>query len=241
MHPLLTIPLLPVLLLEGRYVRARTPRLPEADGPRQGVAGEGPPLNLLILGDSAAAGVGADTQEQALAGQVVHRLARRYRVTWHLEARNGRRVQDYLGDDAPLPDVRPDVIVTSLGVNDVVSSIPPRRWLGQVERLIRELHERYQPALILFTDVPPMDYFPALPQPLRRYLGDRARRFNNGLGRRLPTLERTEQISVLFENDPDLMAADGFHPGPAGYRVWANEVAARVFAHFPVQAPATEA
>ena len=52
----------PVLLAQGIYTRRMTPRLPEAEGERQGEAGSGDVLRLLIVGDSAAAGVGAATQ-----------------------------------------------------------------------------------------------------------------------------------------------------------------------------------
>ena len=42
-------------------MRKRALRLPEATGPRSGVSANAPlaPLRLLIIGDSAAAGVGA--------------------------------------------------------------------------------------------------------------------------------------------------------------------------------------
>lgn len=228
LHRLMLLPLAPLLLLEGKYVRATTPRLSEPNGVRHGVYGQGPALNLLILGDSAAAGVGATTQEEALSGQVVQRLAPYYTVTWQLEALTGRKVSDYLTPDAALPAFEPDVILVSLGVNDVTSSISTHRWLDQVDQLLGRLRQRYQPKHILFTDVPPMDHFPALPQPLRWYLGERARSFNNGLGQRLTRQRDITRISVLFENDPAMMATDGFHPGPAGYRVWANAVVSRL-------------
>jgi len=52
----------PLLVCQGIYVRRVTPKLPEADGPRSGEAGSGALLRLLVLGDSAAAGVGVRTQ-----------------------------------------------------------------------------------------------------------------------------------------------------------------------------------
>ena len=53
-----TLALLPVLFVQGTKVRKNTPRLLEASGDREGTVGKGRPLSLLILGDSAAAGVG---------------------------------------------------------------------------------------------------------------------------------------------------------------------------------------
>src|SRR5689334_20066239 len=69
-----SIALVPLLALQGRRVRRVTPRLPEPPGPRAGLAGDGPPLRLLILGDSSAAGVGAPSQDEALSGRLVSEL-----------------------------------------------------------------------------------------------------------------------------------------------------------------------
>ncbi len=42
--------LLPVLFIQGHKVRKNTPRLAEAKGEREGRAGQGKSLSLLILG-----------------------------------------------------------------------------------------------------------------------------------------------------------------------------------------------
>jgi hypothetical protein len=57
--------LAPVLAAQGMYVRRVTPSLSEPEGVRSGVFGAGPKIKLLIVGDSAAAGLGAATQHQA--------------------------------------------------------------------------------------------------------------------------------------------------------------------------------
>ena len=129
-HLLATVALGPLLLLQGRWVRRVTPVLPEAPGPREGRAGEGPPLRLLILGDSAAAGVGAPAQAEALAGQLASRLAPRFDLRWTLVARTGDTTRDALQTLATMPGERFDVVVTSLGVNDVTSGRGPTRWMA---------------------------------------------------------------------------------------------------------------
>jgi hypothetical protein len=40
--------LTPLLVAQALRTRARLPRLPEADGPRHGTAGDGPRLRLLV-------------------------------------------------------------------------------------------------------------------------------------------------------------------------------------------------
>ncbi len=53
-YELTLLPLAPVYLLQGRYVRRVTPRLPEAPGPRAGALGAGSELRLLLVGGIAA-------------------------------------------------------------------------------------------------------------------------------------------------------------------------------------------
>ena len=88
-HLLATIALAPVLLAQGRHVRRTIPVLPEPSGSRQGVGGSGPLLRLLIVGDSAAAGVGARTQDEALSGRLVAGMQARCEVRWKLVAFTG--------------------------------------------------------------------------------------------------------------------------------------------------------
>jgi lysophospholipase L1-like esterase len=130
----------PLLVAQALATRRRLPRLPEAEGAREGVAGDGPvALRLLIGGDSSAAGVGVATQDQALAGHTVRALAERVggAVAWRLVARSGlttAQCADLLIEAAP--PWRADVAVFALGVNDVIDLVPPRRALAARERLV---------------------------------------------------------------------------------------------------------
>ncbi|MCH8498580.1 MAG: SGNH/GDSL hydrolase family protein [Marinobacter sp.] len=228
LHNLALIPLAPLLLWQGKQVRANTPRLPEAAGPRTAEPDHvQPDLSLLILGDSAAAGVGVEHQQAALSGRLVDAL-RPLRVRWQLVAQTGLGVSDYLAQTHRLPDGPVDVLVISLGVNDVTSRLPASTWIQQVDQLLTLLRGRYQPQQVLFTAVPPMHEFPALPQPLRWFLGARAKAFNRKLAALLATRPGVQFVDVAFEKAPGVMASDGFHPGENGYRIWANALADRI-------------
>ncbi len=225
-HWLLTAALGPLLLLQGLYVRRVTPRLPEPDGPRRGSAGAGPDLRLLVLGDSAAAGVGATTQDEALSGQLVRQLARTYRVQWQLFAGSGWDTVDFLHAHAQVAPEPFDVLVLSLGVNDVTGNRAPRPWLRLQEELAQRLQQAHAPRRILLTGVPPMQVFPALPQPLRWYLGRNAAGMNRLLrqwAERTPNCVYVEPFAGLMA--PGYMAPDGFHPGPRAYARWAERLA----------------
>ncbi|MCB1286947.1 MAG: SGNH/GDSL hydrolase family protein [Mycobacterium sp.] len=233
-HLLATAALGPLLLVQGRHVRAVTPRLPEPSGPRSGRSGQGATLRLLVAGDSAAAGLGAPSQDEALCGRLVAELSARRTLDWRLEARTGYTTADAHAHLAALPEDRFDVVVLSLGVNDVTSGIGRARWLGRQAALADMLQTRFAPRAVLFTALPPMHLFPALPQPLRWYLGARARDFNVALADWLPGSPGCHLSAPEFEPDSAYIASDGFHPGPAAYAAWATRIARDVDRLFPL-------
>ena len=160
-----TAALLPVLLLQGYIVRRDTPRLAEASGDREGISGRGQPLSLLILGDSAAAGVGVTSQKEALSGSILLGLQDEYQVQWKLHAKTGDTTQQVIAATQILEPQPYDVVVTSIGVNDVTKLMSVEKWLKQQQQLFREIQNRFQPKLIVVSGVPPMQHFSALPHP----------------------------------------------------------------------------
>jgi lysophospholipase L1-like esterase len=227
-HLAVTAALGPVLLLQGRHVRRVVPRLPEPEGPREGERGEGPTLSLLVAGDSAAAGVGAGHQNEALTGRLVERLSESHRVRFRLEATTGHTTADALARLSELEEERFDVVVVSLGVNDVTGATSLARFEREQRELLALLRERLGARHVILSGLPPMHLFPALPQPLRWYLGGGARRLTQTLGRISEEHEHTELVAVDFGRDDEMMASDGFHPGPLAYARWADELARRI-------------
>ena len=228
-HAVATLALGPVLLAQGKRVRRDVPVLPDPEGEREGTAGSGPPLRLLILGDSAAAGVGARTQDEALSGQLAVALAPTFQVRWKLLAFTGATTRDILRRLGREPPAAYDVVVTSLGVNDVTGRRSLDTWRRQQLELIDLLRSRLGAAHIVLSALPPMHRFPALPQPLRWYVGARARDFNRvlaGLARERPGCDYLELEHGAM--DVSAMASDGFHPGPPLYQLWGREAAARI-------------
>lgn len=231
--------LAPALLWQGRQVRRRALRLPEAAGPRSGAAGDGPgELRLLIVGDSSGAGVGAAQQDQALAGRLAQALSRRVgqRVLWQLQATTGHDSADALAALQRAELAPADLMLTALGVNDVVGQVSPRRWLATLEAIDKLARERAGVRYTLHSAVPPMHLFPLLPQPLRWMLGAQAAQLNRSLeqalqGRRERGLQAMPALTGAG-SAAGLMAEDGFHPGPAGYQLWAEGLAERLAAEW---------
>lgn len=220
------------MLLQGRLVRARTLRLPEPPGARQGVTGLGRRLRLLIIGDSSAAGVGAPHQDQALLGQVVSRLEHEYRVEWHLMGKTGATTASTLAGLRNLPPTQYDVAVTALGVNDVTSGVRRAAWLRQQAELRVMLRRKFQVSHIVTSGLPPIHGFPALPQPLRWCLGARASHFNRDLEGDVERDGRAYFVDLRFFRDASGMAPDGYHPGPDIYAAWGGRVADLILDNF---------
>ncbi len=224
-YSLATIALGPVLLAQGIATRRRVPKLPEPPGLREGLSGDGQPLKLLIVGDSAAAGVGASHQDEALLGQVVSALTPNFRVAWSLHAQTGNTTAATL---AYLDALRPrhfDVAVTSLGVNDVTRFVGRNLWRRQQAKLRTLLRRKFGVSKLLISGLPPLHGFPALPQPLRWHIGHRATQFNHDLEDDIAADDAAHFVDLRFTTDLSLMASDGFHPGPGMYAEWGKRVA----------------
>ncbi|SDX17279.1 Lysophospholipase L1 [Amycolatopsis xylanica] len=231
MRGLLTVALAPVLLAQALHVRRVTPRLPGASGPVTGSVPGGDPLRLLVLGESTVDGVGAATHEEALTGQLALALAERTGrgVRWQAVGRTGANARVVRTDLLPAAEPA-DLVVIALGVNDTIELHSAARYRRDLLRLVVAIRRGLGPVPVLLAGVPPMDRFPVLPRPLRAVLGARSAALDAAAVRltRVPGVGHAPMPSEILADD--LFAADGFHPGPAGYRKWAAQLAQTVTA-----------
>lgn len=221
--------LLPVMVLQGRRVRRQTPMLPEAGGPTEGKTdGCGAPLRLLVLGESTAAGCGVSTHADALAGQLAANLTTRLGrpVVWRVVGRNGVTAKMTRQSLLPLVPLEPvDLAVIVLGVNDTKNLTPSRRWSVDLQQLFFDLRVRVGAARLLVSGVPPMGVFPALPAPLRQFLGLRAALMDAALRRAVSETEHAAYGGPLTGLTPAMFCIDRFHPDASGYARWAAGLA----------------
>jgi lysophospholipase L1-like esterase len=223
----------PLLVAQALITRRRMPRLPEASGRRQGVAGaaRAQPLRLLITGDSSAAGVGVVSQRQALAVQLAEHLAAacHARVHWRLVARSGMTTAQtlhLLQRDAVHQQA--DVAVVVTGVNDVVEQVPSQRAVSSREALANWLRNGHGVQHVVFAPLPPIHHFPGLPQPLRWVAGADARRHNAAMRRWVRTRGDVSCVDMHMPLTAGMMADDGFHPGEPVYRYCAEAITRHV-------------
>jgi lysophospholipase L1-like esterase len=232
----LKLALSPLLVAQALRTRARVPRLPEPAGSRIGTHGRcATRLRVLVAGDSSAAGVGVALQDDALAGQLVPLLAERCAVgvQWMLCARTGLTTAQMFGllQVTELPVV--DLAIVATGVNDVVDQVGSLRAVRARDHIANLLRNRVGAQHVVFSPLPPIHQFPALPQPLRWMAGADALRHNRAL--RAWAAERgarSGDVSTLkldhVHLNRDNMASDGFHPGPPVYRAVAQALAEHI-------------
>ena len=265
---ILIVVLFPLVVIQAMWVRKKTLRLPEASGDRKitslesdeasdsahdGTFDDTLLFKVLILGDSAAAGVGANKQDNALLGQLHHRISKmafsqlsqlshlahlplsdNVAVSSCLWAQTGFTSGDVLHALKSLDAEVFSMALVSVGVNDVTRFTSIKRWRRNIQTLIDTLTNTFKCELIIFTALPPMHLFPAIPQPLRSILGTRARILNQVMSEQLQCNENAtllfvssmeEDVSMKEMFDSGLMADDGFHPSEKGYALWADEAA----------------
>src|SRR6202012_1805573 len=137
---LMAVLLGPVLFPQARYARRVIPRLPDAAKPWQGEISGRDPVSILVLGDSTAAGVGAQTQDEALPGNLARRLSREWErgAKWRAVGENGATTADivrrYLAEATAQ---KYDLIFVSIGANDALTLRSRRAFRRNFRTILR--------------------------------------------------------------------------------------------------------
>jgi len=220
-----TVVLMPFLLIQAYWARFNALELPEALGERSGYSGTGSSVNILIIGDSAAAGVGVDEQKDALAGQLASILAIKHRVSWQLVASTGFTSADLIKKIKALPVQTFDYVLVSVGVNDTTHLNSATEWVSSIDIMTNLLATKFDDPKVLLTAIPPMHLFTGLPQPLRWWLGMRAKGLNKLMTISVEDKNQCSVLTVTSPLTPEYLADDGIHPSKLAYRVWAKQAA----------------
>jgi lysophospholipase L1-like esterase len=190
--------------------------------PRSYAVGDGRELNYVSLGDSTAQGVGAAEVSGSLTSQIASLIPRRVKVL-NL-AQSGATLEDLVNLQIPqIPWVGINLITVSISANDVTHNSDLATFRKHLETMIVEL-EAHHPIAIVLSDTPNYSTVPALPWIVRKIFYSRADSFT----RAIQTASRSYRnvfIADLFTHGTiptEDYAADGFHPSPEGYAIWAN-------------------
>ena len=248
--------LAPIYLYQGRKIKRDTVRLPEPNGERHGsvqlgntsgelTAQNKPTLNLMVVGDSAAAGVGSETQQEALIGKLIPILQQQPSINtqfsvlnWSLQATTGHTSFDILRRlyIMPKPSAPIDVMVLSVGVNDTTSSVSVDKWQQQIKDIIAIAQRKFGVRELVFLSLPPMAQMPAIPAPLSNFVGIKASILDEILQQICAvhdgvTYMATDFARMIAEHSNGtpidikvMFASDGFHPSSLMYGYWAQQL-----------------
>lgn len=197
----------------------------------------GEPVELLMLGDSIAAGLGAGHRRDTLGARLAKGIARDAGrpVRLRTAAVVGSETAALAAQVDSLPaQYRPDAAVIVVGGNDVTHRIPASRSAEQLEQVVRELRGRGVPVVV--GTCPDLGTLRAIPQPLRALAARSSRQLASAqatavhrAGGRVVALARA--VGPVFAERPDEMfSVDRFHPSALGYRRTAEALLPAVLA-----------
>ena len=197
----------------------------------------GNPVDLLLLGDSIAAGLGADIRKETLGGRLSKALAKTLHRSVRLRtgAVVGSESSMLAGQIDALPsDYAADVAVIVVGGNDVTHRVPVTDSVKHLEEAIARLRERGT-AVVVGT-CPDLGALRPVPQPLRA-LGSRASRqlaaaqAAAAVRSGAHAVSLAEVVGPFFITNPDEMfSLDRFHPSALGYKRTAKAMLPSVLA-----------
>ncbi len=192
---------------------------------RGGQYGEGTPLSYLVLGDSTAAGVGADYQ-QGIAVLTAKALGAGRRVTMTNVSVSGARIRDVVRLQLPtVAGMRPDVVLLSVGANDVTHLTCVKSMRRDLREIVAKLRMMNPGMAIVITGSPDMGSPPRIPLLLRGLASHRTTVVNRMFVAEAADLHLTfapiaKETGPLFRKDRSLFGDDRFHPNERGYAVW---------------------
>ncbi len=205
-------------------------------------AGAGPPVQLVILGDSSAAGMGCDHRFQTVGAIVAGGISG---LTGRPVCLTNRAVVGAQSSDLglqlanALEEVpRPDVAVIMIGANDVTHRIDRSVAVSHLADTVRRLREAG--AQVVVGTCPDLGTIEPIPQPLRLI----GRRWSRDLAaaQTVAVVEaggRTVSLGDLLgpefaERPHEMFSQDRFHPSPAGYARAAAALLPSVYAALDV-------
>lgn len=242
---LISLPLLPLMYYQGKQIRTRVPRLPEATG-MAGIASArqttNKKLRLLTLGESTIAGVGVATHDEGFTGTLARSLAEKLQIDvhWKVYAKSGYTAKRVVQELLPtIAEEQADLIVIGLGANDAFALNHPKSWGNAVRRLIEQLQTQHPNAILAFCNMPPIKEFPAFTPLIKFCVGNLVELLGEELALIVREYKNVHYFGEIIrinhwaeklkiETAQATFFSDGVHPSKLTYQVWAKDVAQNI-------------
>jgi len=220
---ILLLPFLPFFYFKGKKLRETIIKLkPQSEFLELGFDKD--VKNILIIGESTAAGVGASTQEKTFAAQVYHQSDKAFNIynlgESGLKAEKLKRLLAHAEQEIP---EKFEYAIILIGANDCFKFTPPGRFKNQLVDFIQLLQNEKSVQKIIIPSIAPVQHFPSIPRIMRFFLG----MHRNILTRELKSLRKNihglDFNNFKFEMSSEFLATDGIHPSDKGYELMAKE------------------
>ena len=218
----------PWLWLQGIYLKKVVLRLPTpGDAPLGVLKGNSMALEILGLGESPMAGVGIAKHSETLIGLTATRLNQlMYRqVNWKILAKNCLTIKNLNQLINEQHSIDADLILVSIGGNDVFKLTPPWVWERDLVRCVKLLVVDGRKPLILFSPVPCVGRFPAVPNPLRMAFGYWELLLQTSLALVMNSTEDAQLLEDRFPDGKEYFLDDGIHSSQLAYDLWSQKLA----------------
>jgi len=190
------------------------------------VAGQGPPLRVVALGDSTLTGPGLANCEQVWLPAALSMVDTPRSIHYVSLAVGGSRVADAARRVPDALRLEPDLVVVAVGANDALHGVPVHRIRSRLDGLLRSLLRDVD--VIAVANIGDLGNIARAPTPLSVALRLRARRVRRTIERVAATHERVVLLDVTSADavfrDRGVFTPDLFHPGPDGHVAWAHAV-----------------
>ena len=217
----------PILLFQGMRVKREVPRLPlPKDQPYGIFEGKNKGFTILGLGESPMAGVGISKHSLTLTGLTASRLNKLldFNVKWEILAENGLTLENLNKLVSVQYDKNVDLVLVSIGGNDVFRLTTPWLWEKNIFTFIKLLFQKGKKPLILFSPIPPVGRFPAIPFPLRLAFGFWGFLLQASLENIIDSIDNAYILDAKFPDGKEYYLKDGIHPSELAYDPWSEKL-----------------
>lgn len=220
---ILLLPFLPFFYFKGKKLRDTIIKLkPQSEFLELGFDKD--VKNILIIGESTAAGVGASTQEKTFASHIYHQSDKAFNIynlgKNGLKAGRLKRLLAHAKQEIP---EKFEIAIILIGANDCFKFTPPRRFSHQLKEFIELLQNKKSVQQVILLSIAPVQHFPSIPGIMRFFLG----MHRSILTRELKSLQKIipglDFNNFKFEKSSEFLASDGIHPSDKGYELMAKE------------------
>ena len=218
----------PLLWFQGMRLKWEVRRMPTPEDRPYGICtGKDKEFIMLGLGESPMAGVGIPKHSLTLTGLTAVRLNELLgcHVKWKILAENGltlKNLNKLIGDQS---DENADLVLVSIGGNDVFQLTPSWVWINNIHTCVKLLFLNGKKPLILFSPVPPVGRFPAIPNPLRIAFGFWEFLLQASLAQAINSMDNAHLLDERFPDGKEYYLEDGIHPSPLAYDPWSEKLA----------------